>query len=46
MAQRWGDVLDDDSDEEDIIQQPTHSNAADGLVIPSAQTVQNLCHSL
>ena len=34
MAQRWGDVLDDDSDEEDIIQQPTHSNAADGLVIP------------
>jgi translation initiation factor 3 subunit G len=37
MAQRWGDVLDDDSDEEDIIQtsQPTHTTSASGgLVIP------------
>jgi len=35
MAQRWGDVLDDDSDEEDMIQhQPSHSASAGGLVIP------------
>lgn len=34
MAQRWGDVLDDDSDDEDIIQQPSHSSPAGGLVIP------------
>jgi len=35
MAQRWGDVLDDDSDEEDMIQhQPSHSVSAGGLVIP------------
>eukprot|EP00751_Fragilariopsis_kerguelensis_P026714 CAMPEP_0170862388 /NCGR_PEP_ID=MMETSP0734-20130129/18945_1 /TAXON_ID=186038 /ORGANISM="Fragilariopsis kerguelensis, Strain L26-C5" /LENGTH=328 /DNA_ID=CAMNT_0011236981 /DNA_START=91 /DNA_END=1077 /DNA_ORIENTATION=- len=35
MAQRWGDVLDDDSDEEDIDQnQQSHITAAGGLVIP------------
>jgi len=35
MAQRWGDVLDDDSDEEDIIQHtPSHTTSAGGLVIP------------
>mmetsp|Transcript_4676 Transcript_4676/g.9973 ORF Transcript_4676/g.9973 Transcript_4676/m.9973 type:complete len:327 (-) Transcript_4676:1875-2855(-) len=36
MAQRWGDVLDDDSDDEDIIQhnQPSHSASGSGLVIP------------
>mmetsp|Transcript_12839 Transcript_12839/g.30326 ORF Transcript_12839/g.30326 Transcript_12839/m.30326 type:complete len:325 (-) Transcript_12839:1158-2132(-) len=35
MAQRWGDVLDDDSDEEDHFQhQPSHTTAAGGLVIP------------
>mmetsp|Transcript_63161 Transcript_63161/g.72641 ORF Transcript_63161/g.72641 Transcript_63161/m.72641 type:complete len:327 (-) Transcript_63161:198-1178(-) len=33
--QRWGDVLDDDSDEEDIDQnQQSHITAAGGLVIP------------
>lgn len=37
MAQRWGDVLDDDSDEEDIIQNQqvsTPTAVGDGLVIP------------
>lgn len=38
MAQRWGDVLDDDSDEEDNFQhQPSHTTAAGGLVIPPTQ---------
>jgi len=35
MAQRWGDVLDDDSDDEDTFQnQASHSTSASGLVIP------------
>jgi translation initiation factor 3 subunit G len=37
MAQRWGDVLDDDSDEEDIaVQQqfPSQTSGSGGLVIP------------
>lgn len=33
MAQRWGDVLDDDSDEEDIVQH-RQSTSVGGLVIP------------
>jgi len=34
MAQRWGDVLDDDSDDEEMNVQQTSTTEAGGLVIP------------